>query len=141
MPDSFELSVVQTRKSESRTVDGQGRISFSRYWLYVRAELKGEKVSVREFCDSLVVTYQEGAVVSYECTIDKSRIESVKNTPLFHEHSQILDTAQLELFDPFDNRLRYVKKRAPFRRSTISPDATQLLIFDQIDSSPKDLRM
>ena len=44
LPEDFEISVLATGKQFTRTVDGQGRISWKRYWLYVRTELKKEKV-------------------------------------------------------------------------------------------------
>jgi len=61
MPLPFSLEVVATKKHVSRRVDGQGRISWKRYRLYVHAELAKEKVEIREFFTSLVVTYKSGA--------------------------------------------------------------------------------
>jgi transposase InsO family protein len=75
MPEDFELRLLATGKRFTRTVDGQGRISWKRYRLYVRAELKKEKIEVREFFDSLVIVYQSGTVVSYECTHERSNLQ------------------------------------------------------------------
>ena len=113
MPEDFELRFLATGKRFTRTVDGQGRISWKRYRLYVRLELKKEKVEIREFLDSLVVIYQSGTVVSYACTHERSQIASVPNTPVFHDHPGIETSTQLELFDLSQFRLRYVSRRPP----------------------------
>ena len=63
MPEDFQLSVVATGKRFGRTVDNQGRISIKRYRLFVHTDLKKERVEIREFFDSLVVTYKSGTVV------------------------------------------------------------------------------
>jgi hypothetical protein len=127
MPEDFELRFLATGKRFTRTVDGQGRISWKRYRLYVRAELKKEKIEIREFFDSLVIVYQSGTVVSYECTHEHSAVSSVSNTPVFHDHPGIEPTAQLELFDLSQFQLRYVSRRPPNRKHP-SGDATQLVI-------------
>jgi len=54
MPEEFELKLLATGKRFTRTVNGQGIISWKRYRLYVKAELKKEKIEIREFFDSLV---------------------------------------------------------------------------------------
>ncbi len=113
MPEDFELRFLATGKRFTRTVDGQGRISWKRYRLYVRAELKKEKIEIREFFDSLVIIYQSGTVVSYACTHERSQIASVPNTPVFHDHPGIEPTRQLELFDLSQFQLRYVSRRPP----------------------------
>ena len=127
MPGDFELRFLATGKRFTRTVDGQGRISWKRYCLYVRAELKKEKIEVREFFDSLVIVYQSGTVVSYECTHERSEVSSVPNTPVFHDHPGIEPTAQLELFDLSKFQLRYVSRRPPNRKHPPG-NATQLVI-------------
>ena len=138
----FSLEVVATRKYASRTIDGQGRISWNRYRLYVCAELAREKVEIREFFTSLVVTYKSGAVVTYQCSYEEmgaapprkfggEGITSVDSTPVFHHNSGIEKSPQLELFDisDFSQRIRYVTKRPPYRKRRIFPiDATQLVI-------------
>jgi len=87
MPDDFQLRFLATGKRFIRTVDGQGRISWKRYRLYVRAELKKEKIEIREFFHSLVVIYQSGTVVSYACTHGRNEVTSVPNTPVFHDRA------------------------------------------------------
>lgn len=133
MPLPFSLEVVATKKHVSRTVDGQGRISWKRYRLYVRAELTKEKVEIREFFTSLVVTYKSGAVVTYQCSYEEmgAKITSVDSTPVFHDNSGIEKSPQLELFDisDFSSRMRYVTKRPPYQKRRIFPiDAIQLVI-------------
>jgi hypothetical protein len=127
MPEDFELRFLATGKRFTRTVDGQGRISWKRYRLYVRLELKKEKVEIREFLDSLVVIYQSGTVVSYTCTHERSQIASVPNTPVFHDHPGIETSTQLELFDLSQFRLRYVSRRPPNHKHPRC-NAKQLLI-------------
>ena len=83
MPDDFELKMLATGKRFKRTVDGQGMISWKRYRLYVKVELKKEKIEIREFFDSLVVVYHSGTIVSYECSHEKSDVSSILNTPAF----------------------------------------------------------
>ncbi len=127
MPEDFELRFLATGKRSTRTVDGQGRISWKRYRLYVRVELKKEKVEIREFFDSLVVTYKSGTLASYECTHERSQITSISNTPVFHDHPGIEPSAQLELFDLSQFQLRYVSRRPPNQKH-LSGNATQLVI-------------
>ena len=127
LPDDFELKFVATGKRFIRTVDGQGRISWKRYRLYVRAELKKEKIEIREFFDSLVVIYQSGTVASYACTHERSKIASVPNTPVFHDHPGIEPTRQLELFDVSQFQLRYVSRRPPYQKHPRG-NAIQLLM-------------
>jgi len=74
MPEDFEVSLLATGKRFTRTVDGQGGISWKRYRLYVRAELKKEKIEIREFFDSLVIVYKSGTVASYECIMSAARL-------------------------------------------------------------------
>ena len=62
MPEDLELRFLATGKRFTRVVDGQGRISWKRYRLYVRVELKKEKVEIREFFDLLVVVYKSGTL-------------------------------------------------------------------------------
>jgi hypothetical protein len=83
LPSDFELSVLAISKRSSRTVGGQGWISFKRYRLYVHCELSTQRVEIRECIDSLVVIYQSRPVVSYQC-MGISLIELyewVKSTP------------------------------------------------------------
>jgi hypothetical protein len=97
--------------------------------LYVRAELKQQQVEIREFFDSVVVIYQSGSVVSYQCVHEQQEMVSVENTPVFHEHPGIEVSPQLELFDASPFKLRYVTRRPPYRKRTKNPvDAIQLLI-------------
>ncbi|MFC1718638.1 DDE-type integrase/transposase/recombinase [Candidatus Poribacteria bacterium] len=131
MPDDFELRFLATGKRYTRTVDGQGRISWKRYRLYVRGELKKEKIEIREFFDSLVVIYQSGTVVSYACTHERSQIASVPNTPVFHAHPGIESTKQLELFDCSHFQLRYVNHRPPNQKHP-QGNAIQLLMEDLV---------
>ncbi len=84
LPEDFEMSLLATGKRFTRTVDRQGRISWKRYRLYVRLELRKEKVEVQEFFDSLVITYQSVALVSYGCSHERSQITSISYTPVFH---------------------------------------------------------
>ena len=127
MPEDFELRFLATGKRFTRTVDGQGRVSWKRYRLYVRTELKKEKIEIREFFDSLVIIYQSGTVASYACTHECSQVASIPNTPVFHDHPGIEPTAQLELFDFSQFHLRYVSRRPPNRKHP-SGSATQLMI-------------
>ncbi len=127
MPDDFELKFLGTGKRFTRVVDGQGRISWKRYRLYVRVELRKEKVEIREFFDSLVVIYKSGTLASYECTHERSQITAVSNTPVFHDHPGIEPTAQLELFDFSQSSLCYVSRRPPNQKH-LPGNATQLTI-------------
>lgn len=127
LPDDFELSMLATGKQFIRTVDGQGRISWKRYRLYVRVELKQEQIVVQEFFDSLVVTYKGGSVVTYACIHERSQIASVSNTPVFHDHPGIEPSAQLELFDMSQFQLRYMSRRSPNRKHPPG-NATQLVM-------------
>ncbi len=113
LPADFELSLLATGKRFTRTVDGQGRISWKRYRLYVKFGLRKEKVEIQEFFDSLVITYQDGPVASYACSHKRSQIVSIPNTPVFHDHPEIKPSAQLELFDLSQFQLRYVSRRPP----------------------------
>lgn len=128
MPENFSLSVLATGKRYGRTIDGQGRISWKRYRLYVRAELKHQRVEIGEFFDSMVVTYRSGTVVSSECAHKRSQISSIPNTPVFHEHQEIKDSPQRELFNLSGFEFRYVMRRPPYRRRHPKRDATQLMI-------------
>jgi hypothetical protein len=128
LPHKFELSYLATAKRKTRQVDGQGRISFNRYQLYVRVELATSTVEIREYINSLVVTYRSGTVVSYHCIREQSRIAEVENAPVFHDHRGIEHSKQLELFDLSDYELRYVSKRPRSRRKLNIVDATQLFI-------------
>jgi hypothetical protein len=98
MPLPFSLEMVATRKHVSRIVDGQGRISFKRYRLYVCAELIKEKVEIREFFTSLVVSYKSGTVVTYQCSYEETdaKITSVDSTPVFHDNPGIEKSLQRE---------------------------------------------
>ena len=127
LPDNFELKLLATGKRFTRTVDGQGRISWKRYRLYVRVELKKERVEIQEFFDSLVITYQSGAVASYACSHEHSQIASISNAPIFHDHPGIETSAQLELFDFSRFRLCYVSHRPPNRKRPRG-NAKQLMI-------------
>ena len=127
LPEDFGLSLLATGKQFIRTVDGQGRISWKRYHLYVRVELKKEKVEIQEFFDSLVITYQSGAVVSYGCSHERSQITSIFNTPVFHDHPEIKPSTQLELFDLSHFSLRYISRRPPNQKRP-SGNATQLVM-------------
>ena len=131
MPDDFQLKFLATGKRYTRTVDGQGRISWKRYRLYVRGELKKEKIEIREFFDSLVIIYQSGTVVSYACTHERSQIASVPNTPVFHDHPGIEPSGQLELFSFLHSQLRYVSRRPPNQKHP-QGNATQLLMEDLV---------
>jgi hypothetical protein len=127
LPENFELSLLATGKRYTRIVDGQGRISWKRYRLYVRAELRKEKVEIQEFFDSLVITYRAGAVASYSCTHERRQVTSVPNTPVFHDHPGIESSKQLELFDLSQFPLRYVSRRPPNRKHP-RVEAAQLLM-------------
>jgi len=113
MLEEFELKLLATGKRFKRTIDGQGMISWKRYRLYVKVELKKEKIEIREFFDSLVIVYHSGTVVSYECSHERSVVSSILNTPVFHVHSGIESSKQLELFDLSQFQLRYVSRRPP----------------------------
>ncbi|MFC1717356.1 integrase core domain-containing protein [Candidatus Poribacteria bacterium] len=89
LPNDFELSFLAAGKRFTRTVDVQGRVSWKRYRLYVRLELKKERVEIQEFFDSLVITYQSGTVVTYPCMHERSKISSIPNPPVFHDHTGI----------------------------------------------------
>ena len=127
LPENFELSLLATGKRFTRTVDGQGRISWKRYRLHIRLELRKEKVEIQEFFDSLVITYRDGAVASYPCSHERSQITSISNTPVFHDHQAIKPTKQLELFDISQFQLRYVSRRPPNRKHPHS-NVIQLLM-------------
>jgi hypothetical protein len=127
MPDDFELKMLATGKRFKRTVDGQGMISWKRYRVYVKVELKKEKIEIREFFDSLVVVYHSGTVVSYECSHERSEVSSIFNTPVFHDHPGIESSKQLELFDLSQYQLRYVSRRPPNHKHPAGR-ATQLMI-------------
>ncbi len=127
LPEDFQLSLLATGKRFTRTVDGQGRISWKRYRLYVRVELRKEKVEIQEFIDSLVVTYKGGTVVSYACIHERSQVASVSKTPVFHDHPGVELTKQLELFDISQFQLRYVSRRPPNQKHPAG-NATQLVI-------------
>jgi transposase InsO family protein len=127
LPEDFELKFLATGKRFNRVVDGQGRISWKRYRLYVRTELKKEKVEIREFFDSLVVVYKSGTLASYECAHERSQVISVSNIPVFHDHPGTESSAQLELFDLSHFPLRYVSRRPPNRKHPRS-NAVQMLI-------------
>jgi len=127
LPEDFELRLLATGKRFTRTVDGQGRISWKRYRLYVRLELRKEKVEIQEFFDSLVIIYRAGAVASYSCIHEQSQVISVSNNPVFHHHTEIKTSAQLELFDLSHFQLRYVSRRPPNRKHPRG-GAIQLLI-------------
>jgi transposase InsO family protein len=127
MPEDFELKLLATRKRFKRTVDGQGMISWKRYRLYVKVELKKEKIEIREFFDSLVVVYHSGTVVSYECSHERSEVSSIFDTPVFHDHPGIESSKQLELFDLSQFQLRYVSRRLPNQKN-VSGNADQLVI-------------
>jgi hypothetical protein len=129
LPEGFELSMLVTGKRFTRTVDGQGRISWKRYHLYIRVELEKEKVEIQEFFDSLVITYQSGAVVTYACSHERSQVASVSHIPVFHDHPGIEPTKQLELFDMSQFKLRYVSRRPPNRKHPRG-NAIQLLFED-----------
>ena len=129
LPDDFELSLLATGKRFTRIVDGQGRISWKRYRLYVRVELKQERVEIQEFLDSLVVTYRSGTVVSYACIHERSQVASVSDIPVFHDHPGMEPTKQLELFDMSQFKLRYVSRRPPNRKHPPG-NATQLVMED-----------
>ncbi len=131
LPDNFELSVLAISKRSSRTVDGQGWISFKRYRFYVHCQLSTQRVEIRECIDSLIVIYQSRPVISYQCTRDSSEIESVENIPAFHQHRKIEPSKQLELFDLSDYDLRYVIKRPAYHKRATRADAIQLT-FDEI---------
>lgn len=129
LPPKLELSYLATAKRKNRRVDGQGRISWNRYQLYVRIELAKGWVEIREYVDSLVVTYQSGTVVSYHCLRERNQITEVENAPVFHDHSGIEHSPQLELFDLSEYELRYVSKRPRAKRKRCKVDATQWLIW------------
>ena len=93
----------------------------------MRVELKKERVEIQEFFDSLVVTYQNGAVVTYACSHERSQIASISNKPVFHDHPEIKPSAQLELFDFSQFQLLYVSRRPPNRKHPRS-NAIQLLM-------------
>jgi hypothetical protein len=118
---------LATGKRLTRIVDGQGRISWKRYRLYVRLELRRERIEIQEFFDSLVIIYQSGSVVTYACSHERSQIASISNTPIFHDHPEIKPSAQLELFDLSQFQLRYVNRRPPNQKHPPG-NATQLIM-------------
>ena len=127
LPQHFELSIVATGKRCPRTVNGQGGISFKRYRLFVHADLKNYRVEIREFFDSLVVTYRSGTVVSYPCSHCESQIIEIENTPVFHHHPAIEHSTQLLLFDLSAFKCKYVIRRKPNRkRPKFKTDVIQL---------------
>jgi hypothetical protein len=140
LPPKFELSFIATAKRKTRRVDGQGRISWNRYRLYVCVELAKGSVEIREYLDSLVVTYLRGTVVSYHCLREQRRITEVENAPVFHDHSGIEPSPQLELFDLSEYQLRYVSRRPRSRRKRYKADATQLLISEVLTPKRKPSR-
>lgn len=127
MPEEFELKFLATGKRFKRTVDGQGMISWKRYRLYVKVELRKEKIDIREFFDSLVFVYHSGTVVSYECSHERSEVSSIFNTPVFHDHPGIESSKQLELFALSQFQFRYVSRRPPNHKNP-EGNATQLMI-------------
>ncbi len=137
LPDNFELSLLATGKRFTRIVDGQGRISWKLYRLYVRLELKKERVEIQEFFDSLVVTYQGGSVVTYACSHERSKITAIPNTPVFHDHPEIKPSAQLELLAFSQLQLRHVSRRPPYQKYPPG-NATQLMMegLDQAGNKP-----
>ena len=129
LPEHFELSILATGKRVERTVSGHGWVSFKRYRLFVSTDLKRERVEIREFFDSLVVTYRSGTVVSYAISTEQREIIEVDNRPVFHAHPGIQHSPQLKLFDLTAYQFRYVLHRPPNRRhSRPKKDATQLMI-------------
>ena len=128
LPDDFELSVLDISQRRPRTVDGQGRISFKRYRLYVHAQLEKQRVEICQCIDSLVVIYRSRPVVSYQCTRIKREIKSVQNMPVFHQHRKIEASKQLELFDLSGYELRYVTRRRSYQKRRLKVDAIQLTI-------------
>ncbi|MBI1929507.1 transposase family protein [Candidatus Poribacteria bacterium] len=127
LPEKFSLRVLATGKRVVRTVDGHGRSHWQRSRLDVRVELAKSQVEIREFFDSLVVTYRSGSVVSYAPqTHQKSQVTAIQNTPVFHQHHGIDDSPQLELFDLSSYPLRYVTRRPVYRRRRSQRDASQL---------------
>jgi len=134
IPTDFSLSVLATGKRFSRTVSGQGIISWKRYRLYVDFSLRKEKVEIREFFTSLVVTYRSGSIVTYKYSYEQNNLQ-IENSPVFHEQSGIKKSIQLELFD-LTERMRYVTRRPPNRkRKSYPPDATQLEIEGLVSKS------
>ena len=129
LPQHFELSILAIGKRSGRMVNGHGFLSFKRYRLFVDSDLKTERVEIREFFDSLVVTYQRKTVVSYAISFLRSEVIEVSNTPVFHEHPGIVPSPQMELFDLLAYPFRYVYRRPPYRkRQKYQTDATQLEI-------------
>ncbi len=59
------------------------------------------------------ITYQDGAVASYACIRERSKIASIPNTPVLHDHPEIKSSAQLELFDFSQYQPHYVSRRPP----------------------------
>lgn len=140
LPENFSLSVLALSKCSGRIVDGQGRIRFKRYRLFVHAQLAKQRVEIREGFDWLVVIYQSGAVVSYEYTHKESHIETVQNTPVFHDHQSISAPLQLELLDLSAYEFRYVAKLPSSQRRRYKTDAVQLPLFDSSAFPPKPKR-
>ncbi len=94
-------------------------------------------MEIQEFFDSLVITYQDGAVASYSCIHERSQVTSVPNNPVFHDHLEIKPSAQLELFDLSQFQLRYVSRRPPNQKYPPG-NATQLMMggLDQAGNRP-----
>jgi transposase InsO family protein len=131
LPKDFSLSLLAQSIRLRRTVDGQGTISFKRYRLFVHYQLAKQQVEIRENFDSLIIIYRSGAVVSYECIHEENEIQSVQNTPVFHDHQRIQPSLQLELFDLSAYELHYVTQLPPYvRKSYPSVDAIQLTFLD-----------
>lgn len=133
LPEHFSLSLLATGQRFSRRVNGQGTLSWKRYRLSVRVELKRRQVEIREFFDSLVILYQSGSVVSVDKAHEQHEIASIANDPIFHEHPGIEESPQLELFNVAAFGLRYVTRRPPNqKRRKLPKEATQL----EIDFAP-----
>ncbi|MBI1930092.1 transposase family protein [Candidatus Poribacteria bacterium] len=129
LPEHFELSLLATGKRFPRTVNGVGFLSFKRYRLYVDTDLKRQQVEIREFFDTLVITYQRGTIVSYACSHERSEVIAVENTPVFHDYPGIFHSPQMELFNLSSFKWRYVYRRPPNRKHPKpKKDATQLEI-------------
>ncbi|MCH8295668.1 hypothetical protein IH992_31695 [Candidatus Poribacteria bacterium] len=58
-----------------------------------------------------MVTYRSGTVVSYPCFHEQSKMASIANAPIFHNHPGIEVSRQLQLFDISEFKLRYVSRR------------------------------
>ena len=66
-------------------------------------------------------------MVTYACSHEHSEINSVFDTPVFHDHPGIEPAKQLELFDLSKFQLRYVSRR-PRNRKHPRENVTRLLI-------------